>query len=302
MSQKAEVDGSFNNTVQIVGDGNHVTLSGARPLALSKYGEGHLRAKVRREFDLLKPYARALSIVGRETEQAALRDWLTSTEKLSVRVLTGQGGSGKTRLALDLCDGLLEKEWQAGFVDGDDLKTACDDATMVAWAWTKPTLLVVDYAATYGEVLHRWLGRLVDHAKAEAPVLRILLLERQADQQAGWWRTVFGGGKAKDEAIKELLDPNHPIEIQPLPAADLRRRIFLAALSRSAEELKKDSPAVENSADFDKRLADLTWGGRPLFLMMAAMLAARDGVGSVLALSRTDLAMDLARRELTRIG
>ena len=36
--------------------------------------------------------------------------------------------------------------------------------------------------------------------------------------------------------------------------------------------------------------------------MMTAMLAVRDGIGDMLALNRTDLAMDLARRELSRIG
>ncbi|MEM8949489.1 MAG: hypothetical protein AAGA21_10315 [Pseudomonadota bacterium] len=302
MYQEARTDGNYNNTVQIVGDGNSVTLNGARPLQLSKYGEGHYRAEVRREFDLLKPYARALEIVGRDDERASLREWLNSGEKLSIRVLTGQGGSGKTRLALDLCDSLSEEEWQAGFIDGDDLKTVCDDASMVAWAWTKPTLVVVDYAATFGETLYRWLGRLVDHAKADSPILRVLLLERQADEQTGWWRTVFGGGKAKDRAIQERLDPAGPIDIQPLPASNLRRKIFLAALSRSAAELEKEPPDVEDNEDFDNRLADLTWGGRPLFLMMAAMLAARDGVPDVLALGRTDLAMDLAKRELSRIG
>lgn len=76
MSQKVEVDGSYNNTVQIVGDGNQVTLAGAQRLAITKHGEGSLRARVRREFDLLKPYARALDMVGRDEEQRSLRDWL----------------------------------------------------------------------------------------------------------------------------------------------------------------------------------------------------------------------------------
>ena len=239
---------------------------------------------------------------GGEEEQASLRAWLTSGDPISVRVLTGQGGSGKTRLALDLCDDLPSDEWQAGFVDGDDLTNACSDVAMTDWAWQQPTLVVIDYAATYGKTVHRWLGKLVDHAKAEAPALRILLLERQADLQGGWWRTVFGGGKAQDEAIHDLLDPEKPIDIQPLAAAEHRRRIFAAALTRTAEQLGTTAPEVPEGEAFDHQLAGLTWGGRPLFLMMAAMLATRDGIGDMLALSRTDLAMHLARRELTRIG
>ena len=302
MAQTVGVDGNYNTTVQIVGDGNSVTLAGARRLAITKHGEGSLRARVRREFDLLKPYARALEMVGREDEQRSLRDWLTSGDQLSIRVLTGEGGSGKTRLALDLCDNLPGEDWQAGFLDGDDLKTYCSDASMVDWAWTKPTLIVVDYAATFADTLHRWLGRLADHMKTDAPALRILLLERQADMQAGWWRTLFGGGKARDEIIRELLEPARPIPIQPLWAPDVREKIFSAALVRTSEQLGKEPPVVEGSDNFDQRLSDLTWGGHPLFLMMAAMLAAREGVVNVLALSRTDLAMDIARRELRRIG
>ena len=169
-------------------------------------------------------------MVGREEEQASLLAWLTSRARLSVRVLTGQGGSGKTRLALDLCDNLPSDEWQGGFVDGDDLTGICNDAAMLDWAWRQPTLVVVDYAATYGKTVHRWLGKLVDHAKEESPALRILLLERQTDLQSGWWRTVFGGGKAQDDAIRALLDPKRPIEIQPLAQATHRRSIFAAAL------------------------------------------------------------------------
>ncbi|MEZ5931284.1 MAG: hypothetical protein R3F54_04935 [Alphaproteobacteria bacterium] len=301
MVQAADIQGSNNNTVQIIGDGNSVTLRGAAALKITRYAEGSTRARVRRDFDLLKPYTRSIELIGRETEQRSLRDWLETGETLIVRVMTGQGGSGKTRLALDLCDHLPSEDWQAGFADGDDLKTFCNDATSLDWAWTKPTLVVVDYAATFGDTIHRWLGHLADHAPADAPTLRILLLERQADPQAGWWRTIFGGGKARDDAISDLLDPEEPIDIQPLAAPALRRQIFLAALERTAKELDKDPPHVEHSEAFDNRLADLTWGGRPLFLMMAAMLAASEGVPDVLALSRIDLAMRLAQRELKRI-
>ena len=55
MAQKVGVDGNYNTTVQIVGDGNSVTLAGARGLAITIHGEGSLRARVRREFDLLNP-------------------------------------------------------------------------------------------------------------------------------------------------------------------------------------------------------------------------------------------------------
>ncbi len=62
------------------------------------------------------------------------------------------------------------------------------------------------------------------------------------------------------------------------------------------------APAVGENIYFDRQLDELTWGGEPLFLMMAGLLGAKRGVSQVLALSRTDLAFDLAGRELERIG
>jgi hypothetical protein len=49
-------------------------------------------------------------------------------------------------------------------------------------------------------------------------------------------------------------------------------------------------------------LAELTWGGEPLFLMMAALKASESGIDHVLALSRIDLAIDRATDELAKIG
>ena len=54
--------------------------------------------------DLLLPASRAPELVGRADELAALEHWLSAPAAVSVRGLTGRAGSGKTRLAIELCE------------------------------------------------------------------------------------------------------------------------------------------------------------------------------------------------------
>ena len=46
---------------------------------------------------------------------------MTTARRVSIRVLTGRAGSGKTRLALELCDAAVEQDWDAGFVTHREL-------------------------------------------------------------------------------------------------------------------------------------------------------------------------------------
>ncbi len=56
-------------------------------------------------------------------------------------IVTGEGGSGKTRLLLEWCKRMRAKHWLAGFVNmAEDLRPAALGET--------PRLLVIDYADT----------------------------------------------------------------------------------------------------------------------------------------------------------
>ena len=63
-----------------------------------------------------------------------------------------------------------------------------------AWAWGKPTLVVVDDAASRADQLRDWLSELVDAQTTGRPSLRILL-ERQARRQIRWLAAVIGHGQ-----------------------------------------------------------------------------------------------------------
>ena len=117
IQQRADVDGQGNVVIQILGNDNRVDLT--RPyLRLTRY---LTRRRIDFDADLLSPYTRSIPLVGREQELAELRAWLVSDKRISVRVLTGRAGAGKTRLSLELCEELFTEGWAPGFVESGEL-------------------------------------------------------------------------------------------------------------------------------------------------------------------------------------
>jgi hypothetical protein len=294
--QRADVDGQGNVIVQVLGNDNRVDL-GRAYLRLTRY---LTRRQTDSEIDLLSPYSRSIPLVGRELELAKLRTWLASGKPVSVRVLTGRAGAGKTRLSLELCEELFARDWAAGFVESEELGRFQDKQNLAEWGWGRPTLIVLDYAAIHAERLHRWLGELADNPGNGEKPLRLLLLERHAEAGTGWWQTAFGRGGFGARAVRKLLDPPEPVGLPPLVTTEERRAVMAETLGQT--ESRERPPAAGIDPLFDRELGKLDWAGEPLFLMMAGLLAKQVGMARVLALGRSDLAFELADRELNRIA
>ena len=105
MRQTASTAGNGNFIVQIQGDGNSI-VTGLPHLELTRRHGIARRIEVDpstgkpRETDVIRPFTRSIELVGRETELDDLRAWLRKESAISVRVLTGSAGYGKTRLAV----------------------------------------------------------------------------------------------------------------------------------------------------------------------------------------------------------
>src|ERR1019366_4449886 len=70
---------------------------------------------------LLDPRREVVGFVGRERELAALAAWCQDDQAGRLRLLTGPGGVGKTRLAIELADRMRGGGWRAGGVaDGSE--------------------------------------------------------------------------------------------------------------------------------------------------------------------------------------
>lgn len=295
----AEVDGRNNIVIQIQGDGNSV-VANLPHLTLTRYLTRRQPDEDESEANLLTPYRMAIPLIGREAQLAELHDWLTSAKPISIRVLVGRAGSGKTRLALELCEKMTAQRWDAGFVTERELERFMAQQNLATWGWQRPTLIIIDYAASRAQQLHDWFVELADNGGDPHTPLRVLLLERQADPAGGWWQEAFGRGGGDVQAVRRLLDPaDRPVVLSGLTDLEQRRALLTAVLEQAGSTERP--PAYGVDAHFDRLLADLTWGGEPLFLFMAGLTAARLGFGQVLTLSRTDLAYAMADREIERI-
>ena len=309
MRQTASTVGNGNFIVQIQGDGNSI-VTGLPHLELTRRHGIARRIEVDpstgkpRETDVIRPFTRSIELVGRETELDDLRAWLRKESAISVRVLTGSAGYGKTRLALELIEEMAPQGWCAGFLTRAELKRFRVQHDLAGWGWNAPILAVVDYASASARDLHAWLKELEDHAVWEEAdprnryPLRLLLLERQAERGNGWWAEVFGLG---DDAVvlEKLADPDEPVALRPLDDANQRRAILTKTLVSLGSTVTL--PATGDDADFDRRLTELTWAGVPLLLMLAAATAAREGFGQVLTMGSSELAFSVAKTELARI-
>ena len=109
--------GAYATSVQIAGHHNTVLLAGeARLQAERRHAR---RAEPRNQRELMLTELRATELVGRQEELGTLRAWMTAPRPgrdISVHCVTGQGGAGKTRLAIELCEWAEQVGWSAGFV------------------------------------------------------------------------------------------------------------------------------------------------------------------------------------------
>ena len=134
---------------------------------------------------------RSIEFVGREEEMQRLRKFAGhKDEKLLWWVITGSGGTGKSRLALEFCLELEKKNWHAGFLA--DPKTL---ETSEKWLPSKPTLIVVDYAFEKIKELGECVSGMYERSRHWKYPIRILLLERRENS----------------EAIEQFSYPNWPV-------------------------------------------------------------------------------------------
>ena len=133
----------------------------------------------RSPLQLIKARTGIVPFTGRD-KLTELTDWANKQpgegrEDLAVAVVTGVGGSGKTRLAAELCSKLEENGWVAGFVPKT---TELSEAELI-WLTRVEShlLLVLDYAEeSHKEELTRLLRRLRERG---APT-RVVLTARSA--------------------------------------------------------------------------------------------------------------------------
>ncbi|MGV9428469.1 trypsin-like peptidase domain-containing protein [Streptomyces sp. NPDC003656] len=223
--------------------------------------------------DLLRPEQAVVSFMGREELLGDLTDWCLAqptapsadpwsweTTPVRVRLLTGAGGTGKTRLAAELALRMTARGWTAIRLT-PDATVRLDALSQVR----RPLLVVVDYAETRTRQLHALLEA-VDHGRTTYPV-RVVALARAAGE---WWTraTEHPHGHALATAV-----------VTPVPALHRTRQdraaAYACAVADFTARLRRLSPATEWTATTAPPLTAAEFDN-PLSVQMAALLSLLD--------------------------
>jgi tetratricopeptide (TPR) repeat protein len=160
-----------------------------------------------------------------------LLNWCIRGGRAGARLVTGDGGTGKTRLALGLGDELTGHGWLALWVPAGREAQAAG----VVRELGQPCVLVVDYAETRGG-LGRLLAEVADNR--EGPEVRVVLLARSGGE---WWQKLLAGS---EERVTALLNAAAPLRLGPVVVAGGVTELFGEAVTAFADRLGVARPDV----------------------------------------------------------
>ena len=207
--------------------------------------------------DLLHPRYAVVPYLGRTQLLANLMRWREDRDPVRVAVLSGPGGLGKTRTAIEVCAAAERAGWTGGLL-GLTHEHQPDQVAALG-AWPGPLLVAVDYAETRPRVVAELLLAL-RRRPATRPA-RVVLITRQITTRQAL-RELFGTGDGGADlaGVLERADVVRLAHesVDPRALFELAATVFAGRLGRSRPE----------------RVPDLTADhfARPLYVLTAALL------------------------------
>ena len=251
---------------------------------------------------LLSARSTPVPFLDRAEALTRLEKWARSEERFAIHVLGGDGGSGKTRLGVELCRRLTTPNtrsraaevWQAGFlqnIEHSDSTSSSDDASSL--------LLVVDYAEARPDVVTEVINVALRAAEdPERKRVRIVFLVRRPSplsstrQGSNEWIDVLRPQDSKNEGINLILDESSTIVLNDEKLSIRERKELFEAAYRSFTEPQGSLP----SSDVLEQLNDPLYS-QPLLVTVDAFLNAHPLPNSQNSCSPDELFEEVLRHE-----
>ena len=233
-------------------------------------------------FNLLRWTTRlSPQLIGRERQKHDLLDWAASGRGLRIRLLSGPGGAGKTRLAAEVAQSLREAGWHAGFtsLENSVLRPISD----------KGLLLIVDYPEEWRAQMRALFQSAARIENPPAPV-RVLLLSRQTIER---WRDDI------EQAGASALCDSYEVTIGPLDIQSATH-LFRAVAARLAGNRRIAPPTLDDPAIAAWIERDPVRHALPLYTTAAAIHAVIEPADT-LGLSGAQIITALVDRERRRL-
>jgi tetratricopeptide (TPR) repeat protein len=221
-------------------------------------------------------------LTGREKDKDTLLQWVRQGRNARIRLLSGPGGVGKSRLAAEVADELRAEGWTAGFIRPND--------PIVVPLRRAGLFLVVDYPEEHQDEVRTLLREIASRELRDVPV-RLLLLSRRGGDR--WFDLV------ESAHAGELMDAQE-VGLSRLAAAE-PERVFSEALGRLAARYRRPTSAISDDAVRNWIALNPGLHGLPLLLTAAAIHAFLNP-DAALGLGGASVVQALADRERTRLG
>jgi Tetratricopeptide repeat len=234
-----------------VGAGWHLRLPGGQAVTL-----GPAYRPISRRFrpepsTLLRPEHGLVPFLGRQAVLDQVTGWCQRPTGAPVMLVTGGGGSGKTRLGREACVQMLVAGWDAGLADDHRRNGTATDRL------ARPTLLVIDDA----DLRTGLISALVEYLRWDdaGPPVGLLLLARAAGE---WWDRLVR--QLELVGASTILD----LDRHPVPPADRAEHFRRASAAFAAYGVPGTRPTDPPPA---AGLADPAYA-EPLLIHIAALL------------------------------
>lgn len=222
---------------------------------------------------------------GRESELLSLNKWVEQDNPVSLRFITGPGGSGKNRLAAEFARSLQLKEWSAGFVDLDKQISYEVKNNNVLFLIDSPELSKNNFKILLKDV------SMLDQFDIEEPwKIRILVLTRS--DQSKWRDFLLEAG------VVNIVDFRQ-IQLEGIDT-DASHEIYNSALEKASELLNKVVPPISKEA-INEWISQSSENKLPIFIVAAAIYDVLNPNDMSVKYSSKEILETIADYEIRRI-